>query len=116
MHTLLPSLTLFHINTCPRVESLPEGGFPSNLRNIGVINCEKLFAGRMGWGLQKLPSVRDLKIGGKSEDVESFPEPGLLPSCLTSLSMYSFPNMKSLDKRGLQHLTSLQELVCLELP
>ena len=110
MHTLLPSLNEFHIHSCPRVESFPEEGFPSNLKSIKVINCEKLFAGRMGWGLQELPFLRDLSIGGESEDVESFPEPGLLPSCLTSLSMFLFPNMKSLDKRGLQHLTSLQEL------
>ncbi|XP_059440504.1 putative disease resistance protein At3g14460 [Corylus avellana] len=118
MHTLLPSLTRFYIHTCPRVESFPEGGFPSNLKTFGVINCDKLFAGRMGWGLQELPSLRDLSIGGKSEDVESFPEPELLPSFLTSLSMFLFPNMKSLDKRGLQHLTSLQELsvgTCLKL-
>jgi hypothetical protein len=64
----------------------------------------------MGWGLQRLPSLRDLYVGGKSEDLVSFPEPGLLPSCLTSLYIEEFPNMKSLDKRGLQHLTSLQQL------
>jgi hypothetical protein len=110
MHTLLPSLMSFVISNCPRVESFPEGGFPSNLRSIDVRNCDKLFAGRMGWGLQQLPSLRDLYVGGKSEDVESFPEPGLLPSCLTSLYISEFPNMKSLDKRGLQHLTSLQQL------
>jgi hypothetical protein len=64
----------------------------------------------MGWGLQKLTSLRELEIDGKSKDVVSFPEPGLLPSCLTSLTILKFPNMKSLDKRGLQHLTSLQQL------
>jgi Leucine-rich repeat (LRR) protein len=110
MHTLLPSLMSITISNCPRVESFPEGGFPSNLRSIHVIYCDKLFASRMGWGLQQLPSLRDLYVGGKSDDVESFPEPGLLPSCLTSLYIFGFPNMKSLDKRGLQHLTSLQKL------
>jgi Leucine-rich repeat (LRR) protein len=64
----------------------------------------------MGWGLQGLPSLRDLFVGGESEYVVSFPEPGLLPSCLTSLNIFEFQNMKSLDERGLQHLTSLQEL------
>jgi hypothetical protein len=86
------------------------------MRAINVDNCEKLFAGRMGWGLQKLPSLREFEIGGKSEDVVSFPEPGLLPSCLTSLSISGFPNMKSLDKRGLQHLTSLQQLSVSDCP
>jgi hypothetical protein len=110
MHTLLPSLNVFRISCCKSLTLFPEGGFPSNLRTIEVENCENLFAGRMGWGLQKLTSLRELDIGGKSEDVVSFPEPGLLPSCLTSLTISKFPNMKSLDKRGLQHLTSLQQL------
>ncbi|XP_059440705.1 putative disease resistance protein At3g14460 [Corylus avellana] len=110
MHILLPSLEKFAITDCPEVELLPKGGFPSNLQILNVEYCEKLFASRMEWGLQKLSSIRRLYIGSKSEDVVSFPEPGLMPSCLTSLSFYGFPNMKSLDKKGLQHLTSLQKL------
>jgi hypothetical protein len=116
MHTLLPSLISFDISNCPRVESFPEGGFPSNLRSIDVRNCDKLFAGRLGWGLQGLLSLRDLGVGGESEDLVSFPEPELLPSCLTSLNISEFQNMKSLDERGLQHLTSLQQLSVSGLP
>jgi hypothetical protein len=110
MHLLLPSLEYFQIIDCPKVELVPEGSFPSNLNQILVNNCEKLFAGRMGWDLQKLPSIRYLSVGGDFEDVESFPEPGLLPSGLTHLNIFGFPNLKSLDKKGLQHLTSLQRL------
>ncbi|XP_062173778.1 putative disease resistance protein At3g14460 [Alnus glutinosa] len=110
MHILLPSLKHFEIFDCPEVELFPEGDFPFNLEVIGIKNCEKLFAGRMRWGLQKLLSVKTMKIGGKSEDVKSFPEPELLPSSLTRLSFCEFPNMKSLDNKGLQHLTSLEEL------
>jgi hypothetical protein len=116
MHTLLPSVADFGIFSCPEVELLPEGGFPSNLEVLVVEYCEKLFASRMEWGLQKLSSIRDLNIGSKSEDVVYFPEPGLMPSCLTSLSFSGFPNMKSLDKKGLQHLTSLQQLLVGDCP
>jgi hypothetical protein len=95
---------------------LPEAGFPSNLETLIVEFCEKLFASRMEWGLQKLSSIRDLRISSKSEDVVYFPEPGLMPSCLTSLCFSGFPNMKSLDKKGLQHLTSLQQLAVGDCP
>jgi hypothetical protein len=110
MDVLLPSLNYFHISYCQRIESFPQGGLPSNVKDMEVVKCDKLFATRSGWGLQKLPSLREFKVGGKYEDVESFPEPELLPSCLTQLCISEFPNMKTLDKKGLQHLTSLQDL------
>ncbi|XP_062173751.1 putative disease resistance protein At3g14460 [Alnus glutinosa] len=110
MHVLLPSLNYFQIINCPEIELFPQGGLPSNVKYMAVDNCDKLFARRAGWGLQKLPSLRYFSVGDKYEDVESFPEPGLLPSCLIGLTITGFPNMKSLDKKGLQHLTSLQKL------
>jgi hypothetical protein len=116
MHVLLPSLNSFSIKQCPKIESFPEGGLPSNVKYMIVEECDKLFARRAGWGLQKLPALTEFTFGGSYEDVESFPEPGLLPSCLTQLHIYWFQNMKSLDKKGLQHLTSLQELLVWECP
>jgi hypothetical protein len=110
MHVLLPSLNSFNLSDCPRIESFPEGGLPSNVKYMKVKSCDKLFARRAGWGLQKIPSLLEFSVDGENEDVESFPEPGLLPSCLTQLRIRSFPNMKSLDKKGLQHLSSLQQL------
>jgi leucine-rich repeat protein SHOC2 len=44
------------------------------------------------------------------ENVESFPEEMVLPSNLTSLSIYDLQHLKSLDYKGLQHLTSLTRL------
>ncbi|XP_062173750.1 putative disease resistance protein At3g14460 [Alnus glutinosa] len=116
MHILLPSLDYIKIINCPRIESFSEGGLPSKVKSMDVKGCDKLFARRAGWGLQKLPSLRYFSVGGKYEDVEFFLEPGLLPFCLTQLHISSFPNMKSLDKKGFQDLTSLQELTLWDNP
>ena len=110
MHLLLPSLDDLYIRDCPQVESFPEGGLPSNLIEIYIFNCDKLFVRRMGWGLQKLTCVRRFSIGDKSEDVDSFPDEWLLPTSLTNLHILGFPNLKYLDTKGLQHLTALKEL------
>jgi hypothetical protein len=60
--------------------------------------------------LQTLPCVRRFSISEKSEDADSFPDEGLLPTNLTYLLIRKFPNLIYLDKKGLQHLTALEEL------
>jgi hypothetical protein len=109
MHTLLPSLQALEVGYCPKVESLPEGGLPSNLKRLDISHCDKLFASRMGWDLQNLPFLTSLSIT-RIPGVESFPESQLLPTNLTSLFISNFPNLKSLDK-GLQLLSALEELI-----
>lgn len=116
MHILLPSLEKLTLESCPEIESFPEGGLPSNVKEIYIENCDKLIARRRGWGLQNLLSLRLLSIRGKAEDVESFPEAGLLPTCLISLRITYFPSLKSLDENGLQHLTSLKSLTITQCP
>jgi len=115
MHSLLPSLTYLGISGCSEVELCPEGGFPSTLQSLWIWNCNKLIAGRMQWGLQTLPSLSHFEIG-MDENVESFPEEMLLPSSLTSLTIYSLEHLKYLDYKGLQHLTSLTELAIFRCP
>ncbi|XP_059446574.1 putative disease resistance protein At3g14460 [Corylus avellana] len=110
MHIFFSSLEELYIEYCPEVESFPEGRLPSNLNIIYISNCEKLFARRMRWDLRNLPSVKIFEVIGKSEDVESFPDEGLLPTTLTRLHIEGFENLKYLDKKGLQHLTTLEEL------
>ncbi|KAF3965381.1 hypothetical protein CMV_010428 [Castanea mollissima] len=110
MHILLTSLKYLRIEDCPEVESFPEGGLPSNLNLISILSCDKLIASCKGWGLQQLPFVRKLSISGKSEDVRSFPEEGFLPTNLTFLYISKFPAIESLNKKGLRHLTSLEQL------
>ncbi|KAG5541842.1 hypothetical protein RHGRI_021625 [Rhododendron griersonianum] len=111
MHTLLPSLWDLMLHNCPEIESFPEGGLPSKLGYLFINYCKKLVGGRRDWGLQTLPSFRTLYLYGESEDaLESFPEEGLLPSTLKLLSLRNMPNLESLNKRGLQHLGSLESM------
>ncbi|KAJ4848840.1 hypothetical protein Tsubulata_037990 [Turnera subulata] len=109
MQSLLPSLMDLEITECPEIESLPEGGLPSSLKTLVIMGCNKLIAGRMHWNLQTLPSLSSFCIGN-SYDVESFPEKTLLPSSLTSLTIYGLPNLKSLHYKGFQDLSFLKEL------
>jgi Leucine-rich repeat (LRR) protein len=110
------SLENLCVEDCPELESLLEWGLPSNLNTISIVNCEKLLASRMGWGLQNLPFLKRLEIMGISEDVKSFPEDGVLPTSLTYLYILGFQNLKSLDNKGLQHLTALEELCISDCP
>uniref|UniRef100_F6HPU5 Disease resistance protein n=1 Tax=Vitis vinifera TaxID=29760 RepID=F6HPU5_VITVI len=59
---------------------------------------------------QILTSLTHFAIFGGCEDVELFPKECLLPSSLTFLAVYGLPNLKSLDSKGLQQLTSLEIL------
>jgi hypothetical protein len=108
MHKLLPSLQDLIVIDCPEVESLPEGGLPSNMKRIDILKCDKLVASWMGWDLQNLPFLKILRITG-IPGVKSFPEAQLLPTNLTFLSISNFPNLKSLDK-GLHLLSALENL------
>ncbi|KAG7945832.1 hypothetical protein I3843_14G008500 [Carya illinoinensis] len=116
MHLFLPSLRYLELINCPEVESFPEGGLPSNLKQIVIYRCKKLIANWKGWGLQILPSLEWLDIGGESENVESFPGELLLPTTLTNLKILSFAKLKSLDNEGFRHLTSLVQLVIWDCP
>ncbi|XP_058224292.1 putative disease resistance RPP13-like protein 1 [Rhododendron vialii] len=117
MHTLLPSLQSLVLHDCPKIESFPEGGLPSKLGALDIRNCTKLVGGRRDWGLQTLPSLTSFSLFGKSGDVlESFPEEGLLPPTLTFLSFERLLNLKSLNKRGLQRLGSLDSMLIFDCP
>ncbi|XP_059435025.1 putative disease resistance RPP13-like protein 1 [Corylus avellana] len=110
MHFFLPSLEDLQIVGCTKVELFPLGGLPSNLKSVSIVDCDNLVAGRMEWGLQKLPFLKSLFICGEKGDAKSFLEVGLLPPNLTALQIKNFPCLKSLDKSGFQHLASLEEL------
>nr|XP_023911069.1 putative disease resistance protein At3g14460 isoform X1 [Quercus suber]XP_023911072.1 putative disease resistance protein At3g14460 isoform X1 [Quercus suber]XP_023911073.1 putative disease resistance protein At3g14460 isoform X1 [Quercus suber]XP_023911074.1 putative disease resistance protein At3g14460 isoform X2 [Quercus suber]XP_023911075.1 putative disease resistance protein At3g14460 isoform X1 [Quercus suber] len=113
MHTFLPTLQFLEIINCPQIESFPEGGLPSNLISLGICDCKKLICNRMEWGLQRLQSLKRLGFINEDPDcwdAESFPEQYLLPTTVTHLYITGFGNLRKLDNRGFQHLTSLQYL------
>ncbi|XVE78893.1 hypothetical protein DITRI_Ditri14bG0014900 [Diplodiscus trichospermus] len=110
MHYLLPSLKSLKISNCPELESFPEGGLPSYLDSFFVSFCEKLTACLMDWDMQRLCSLKLFSIRGKCEGVDSFPEEGFLPTSLTFLYIVEIPNLRSLNNKALQHLTSLKKL------
>mgnify|MGYP004716710777 FL=1 len=62
------------------------------------------------WGLEKLPSLTYLRIGG-TDEVETFPEVDwLLPCTLQILLLWAHENLKMLNYSGLRHLTCLKKL------
>ncbi|KAJ4835260.1 hypothetical protein Tsubulata_019646 [Turnera subulata] len=103
------SIEKLKIALCDGIESPPEGGFPSNLKELHIWGCDKLVANRNNWGLGALPSLLSLRLES-CKGVESFPEERLLPSSLNSLQLLYLRQLKSLDYKGLQHLSSLTEL------
>ncbi|XP_062113804.1 putative disease resistance protein At3g14460 [Humulus lupulus] len=105
--TSLSSLKSLTIESCPLIKTIPEGGLPISLSKLRI-NYHQLL--RMKWNRQTLPNLRDVRVEGDEEDLESFPEEGLLPATITILRIFSFPKLRGLDKNGLSQLTSLQQL------
>ncbi|XWS07990.1 hypothetical protein CRYUN_Cryun41cG0038500 [Craigia yunnanensis] len=113
MHSLFPSLEDLEISYCPEVESFPKKGLPSKLKTIFISRSDKLISGMMmgrKWGLQTLASLTSFRISSAEVEIESFPDEHLLPSSLTYLQMSNLPNLKLLNYKGFQHLTSLRKL------
>ncbi|KAK2637003.1 hypothetical protein Ddye_031795 [Dipteronia dyeriana] len=106
----LISLKKLKIRNCPATVSIPEGGFPTSLTSLVILKtniCKSLF----DWGLHRLLSLELLGIGG-CLDVISFPQEAgmiLLPTSLTSLVIWDFPNLERLSSIA-QNLTCLEKL------
>ncbi|KAL5548850.1 hypothetical protein UlMin_004081 [Ulmus minor] len=114
----LPSLKSIEIRDCDEMvgvfvcqsrQEMDTKAFPS-LESISIKRCKKLWENRMKWGLERLPSLMTLSLWRIEEEVDSFPEEGLLPTILTNLSIHCCDKLKGLNGRGFQHLTSLQNL------
>lgn len=105
----LTSLLSLFIIKCPVIETIPGGGFPSNLRTLCISLCDKLTP-RIEWGLRDLENLRNLEIEGGNEDIESFPDEGLLPKCVFSLRISRFENLKTLNRKGFQDTKVLETL------
>lgn len=108
MRTLFPSLTHLYIYDCPQLESFCDQGLPSSLKYMGLRCCSKLLITSLKCALGINSSLKSLEM--YNVDVESFPDPQLLPLSLTSLRIDGCVNLKKLDYKGICHLPSLQEL------
>ncbi|XP_020970819.1 putative disease resistance protein At3g14460 isoform X2 [Arachis ipaensis] len=111
MNSLLPNLQSLNIRGCPNICRSPEGGLPTNLKELRVGGCEEQVRG-VSW-LGNLDNLTHLFINGFGcKSIKSYPEVGSLPRLpsLTTLEIRSFHNLETLECNELLRLTSLQEL------
>ncbi|KAL8260445.1 hypothetical protein R6Q59_028398 [Mikania micrantha] len=108
------SLEKITIYGCPNLDyTFPGGLWPPNLSELRIGKLKKPIS---EWGMQNFPTSLDtLELFGEDSGVVTFAKAGeedtsfLLPSSLTSLSLFNFNELESLSE-GMQHLTCLQHL------
>ena len=93
---------------CPQVEMFPDGGLPSNIKDVSLSSF-KLIA-TLRENLDANTCLESLCI--ENVDVESFPDDVLLPHSITVLRISDCPNLKKMDYKGLCHLSSLTLHAC----
>ena len=115
-------LSIIDITYCKNLELRPHQfqNF-TRLKSLVIKDCENINNPLPQWGLTRLPSFKSLSISGIFPDATSFSflddhHSGLLPSTLTSLSLYRFQHLESLASLSLQTLTSLQNLKIINCP
>ncbi|KAB2616466.1 disease resistance RPP13-like protein 1 [Pyrus ussuriensis x Pyrus communis] len=104
--TALQELT---IESLPNVVSFAQGGLPPNLQSLSICDCERLRPS-VEWGLQGLVSLRQFWIEASKDLLETLLNEQLLPATLHTLWISWVWDLKSLNGKGLEHLTSLQHL------
>ncbi|TYG70682.1 hypothetical protein ES288_D05G333300v1 [Gossypium darwinii] len=113
MHSVFPSLEILTIVYCPEIEWVSKEGLPSKLKLFQIAMGDKLIESlirKREWSLHTLPSLTHLDISFSEVEMECFPDEHLLPSSLETLRICHLPNLKSLEYKGFQHLTSLCDL------
>ncbi|XP_025637052.1 putative disease resistance RPP13-like protein 1 [Arachis hypogaea] len=111
MKSPLPSLHSLKIKGCPNICRLGEGGLPPNLKSLEVGICEQQMRD-LSW-MGNLHALTHLTINGyKCKNIKSYPEVGWLPHLpsLTTLEIWHFHNLETLECNELLRLTSLQQL------
>ncbi|TYI58745.1 hypothetical protein E1A91_D11G382500v1 [Gossypium mustelinum] len=114
------SLRELSVWECSADISFPEEGFPTNLTSLEITNAPKIYTSLVEWGFNRLTSLQKLNISGEGcSRVVSFPEETIgmmLPPSLTDISIQRFENLEFMCSKGLQHLTSLQQLGIYDCP
>ncbi|RYR23813.1 hypothetical protein Ahy_B02g057308 [Arachis hypogaea] len=111
MKSLLPSLLSLQIYGCPNICRLAEGDLPSNLKELEVGICEEQMRD-LSW-MPNLHALTRLEIyGSYCNNIKSYPEVRSLPHLpsLTTLEIWGFKNLETLECNELLRLTSLQQL------
>ncbi|XP_044471327.1 putative disease resistance protein At3g14460 [Mangifera indica] len=107
----LTALKNLSITDCPSMALFPVHGFPISLASLEIDDLD-IFKPLFDWGLYRLTSLRDLRIGKGCPEVVSFPQEEIgmmLPTSLTHLKIENFPNLERLSS-DIQNLTCLEEL------
>ncbi|XP_057741270.1 putative disease resistance RPP13-like protein 1 isoform X2 [Arachis stenosperma] len=110
MNSLFPSLHSLHIY-CPNICRLAEGDLPPNLKVLEVGICEEQMRD-LSW-MANLHALTRLIINGSwCKSIKSYPEVGSLPHLpsLTTLVIWRFHNLETLECNKLLRLTSLRQL------
>ncbi|MFQ6640345.1 hypothetical protein Gotur_015807 [Gossypium turneri] len=113
MHSVFPSLVYLTLTDCPEIEWVPKESLPSKLKENTIGHSDKLIESlirKREWSLHTLPSLTSFTILDSDVEMECFPDEHLLPSSITSLHISVLQNLKSLEYKGFQHLTSLCQL------
>ncbi|MED6168475.1 hypothetical protein PIB30_011904 [Stylosanthes scabra] len=105
-----PHLEDLYIGYCPEIDCFGEECLSPSLTTLRISNCQKLERWIAPNGFHNSEWLTDLSLIDWNE-VKSFPTEGYLPSSFRSLYLSSFPHLKTLDCKGLHHLTSLQQLI-----
>jgi len=104
MQILLPSLTELNIIKYLKVKMFPDGGLPSNVKEVSLSSFKLIASLREA--LDANTCLESLCI--QNIEVECFPHEVLLPRYLTSLEIYDCPNLKKMKYKGLCHLSFLR--------
>ncbi|KHN11852.1 Putative disease resistance RPP13-like protein 1 [Glycine soja] len=116
----LPSLEHLDLSGLPKLASLSPRCFPSSLRSlfvdVGILSS--MSKQEIGLVFQCLTSLTHLLFKGLSDEdlINTLLKEQLLPISLKILFLHSFDGLKLLEGKGLQNLTSLQQLYMYNCP
>ncbi|XP_027336401.1 putative disease resistance RPP13-like protein 1 isoform X2 [Abrus precatorius] len=109
----LTGLQELSVYDLPCLESFAKEGLPCNLQKLGIVDSGTLSTTSIiQWGTRWLTFLIELTIGG-DDLVDALMKKLLLPTSLESLCIR---NISFLDGKGLQHLTSLENLQIINCP